>query len=74
MADRTIQQLLNKAENGLLERLRQVRNKLNGEQIAVIVVVVTKQHTFWRAAEELETADEDLLAARRNTATLSQDP
>jgi hypothetical protein len=57
-ARRTIDALLSRAENAMLERIRQVRNKLNGDQIAVVVVVITKKHTFWRVAGQLETVDE----------------
>ena len=57
-ARRTIDALLSKAENAVLERIRQVRNGLNGEQIAVITVVITRKHTFWRVAGQLETVDE----------------
>lgn len=56
---RAIQANLSRAENALLERLRQTQKTINREQLAVLVIVVTRDHVFWRVAGKLETVDED---------------
>jgi len=51
MTARSIRALLSRPENALLERIRQVHNKIHGDKDAVIIVTINTRGISWRVSD-----------------------